>query len=114
MRETFLLGIFLKVTTSCFPNTKSGSVRSARVGSSGTGRSTSWWKTESGKTTESSANTSVQATASGKSAGRPHYFFSLTTLPLDGAVGPELDTRQEMPAESADFSPVLSFDFPVK
>jgi len=33
---------------------------------------------------------------------------------LDGAVGPELDTRQEMPEESADFSPVLSFDFPVK
>jgi len=40
--------------------------------------------------------------------------FFLTALPLDGAAGPELDTRQEMLEESADSSPVLSFDFPVK
>lgn len=114
MREAFLPGIFLKVTTSCFSNTESGNVLSARIGSSGTGRSTSCWKTKSGETTESAAKASVQSIASGKSAGRPHYLFFLTTLPLDGAVGPELDTRQEMPEESADSSPVLSFDFPVK
>ena len=56
----------------------------------------------------------MRGIAIGKASGQGHYFFFLETFPFDGADGPELDTRQEMPGESADSSPVLSFDFPVK
>ena len=50
----------------------------------------------------------------GKPSGQDHFLFFLETLPFDGEDGPELDTRQEIPEESEDSSPVLSFDFPVK